>query len=146
LSIATDSVTSSSERFRGDAGALQGARRSRRIALSELARRQVHRHAQVRVPDSRQRRDCAQAVSNTHCPMGMMSPVSSAMGINSRAITMRATDACQRMSASTPPMWPVRRSHARLVKQAQLVALERAAQRRLELQALRGGRIHSSPV
>ena len=55
-------------------------------------------------PAARHCATCWQAVSNTHMPIGTMSPLSSAKGMNSSGGTaLLSTD--QRSSASAPTVW-----------------------------------------
>ena len=71
---------------------------------------------------------CAQASSSTHSPSGMMSPVSSAIGMNSAGDSTRRSGCGQRSSASAPSMRAAGEVDQRLVVQGELAALERAPQ------------------
>ena len=98
----------------------------------ELARRQVHRHAQRRQALALPRAAfCAQAVRSTQSPIGTIRPVSSASGMNCAGRHRAAASGWfQRSSASTPVMRPLAQVDLGLVVQHELVALQRAAQRR----------------
>ena len=68
--------------------------------------------------------------------MGTMSPVSSASGMNDPGGTRPRSGCSQRTSASKPSMRASAERDQRLVVQAQLVALDAAAQRGLEREAV----------
>jgi hypothetical protein len=66
---------------------------------------------------------CTQAVRSTHSPIGTISPVSSASGMNSVGEMMPRSGWRQRTSASTPTISPELHVDLRLVQQVQLVVL-----------------------
>ena len=97
------------------------------------------RFTATRMPDEPLRAPlpaCAHAVRSTQRPIGTMSPVSSASGMNWSGATMPRSGWFQRSSASTPTMRPVPMSTRRLVVQHELAAAERLAQRRFEREPL----------
>ena len=99
------------------------------VALGELAHRQVHRDASGRESgrDACQRAACAHAPSSTHRPIGSISPLSSAIGMNSAGSIRPRVGCSQRRSASTETIGRPERDD-RLVDDAQLLALQRPAQ------------------
>ena len=56
----------------------------------------------IAYPAARHAAPCAQACSSTHLPISVISPVSSASGMNSSGGTTPRTGWFQRISASTP--------------------------------------------
>ena len=82
------------------------------------------------------------ASPSTKRPSGRISPVSSAIGTNSRGSIAVPVESVQRHSASKPAMVAGRGLDHRLVEHAQLGALERVAQAGLELQPLHHARVH----
>ena len=54
------------------------------------------------IPLPIQRASCCTAVRSTHSPMGRISPLFSAIGMNSAGDTMPSSGCCQRSKASTP--------------------------------------------
>ena len=79
---------------------------------------------------------CAQACFSTQRPIGTISPVSSASGMNCIGGSTPSSGWVQRSSASTPVICPRRHIHLGLVVQRELVAIERVAQRGLQRQPL----------
>ena len=82
-----------------------------------------------------------QASERTKRPSGRISPVSSAIATNSRGSTGRPLPSVQRHSASKPAIFPVGLDH-RLIEDAELVALERPPQARLELESRHQALVH----
>ena len=79
---------------------------------------------------------CAQASFSTQRPIGTISPVSSASGMNCIGGSTPSSGWVQRNSASTPVICPRRQIHLRLVMQRELIALEGVAQRGFQRQTL----------
>ena len=83
---------------------------------------------------------CAHTVSSTQSPIGTISPVLSAIGMNSDGGTSPRSGCRHRMSASTPDDARRREVVDRLVLEEQLVVLDRVAQRLFGLDAADGPR------
>ena len=94
------------------------------------------RRAVAPVASRRQRAAWRQAVSSTQRPSGTIRPVSSAIGMNDSGATRPRVGCCQRTSASKPTIRVVVEGDDRLVVEAQLAALEGAAQVVLEVDPL----------
>jgi hypothetical protein len=96
----------------------------------------------VSVRSTDQAWSCAQAVSSTHCPIGTISPVSSASGMNRLGGTRPCSGCCQRSSASAAT---IRRSGIDLwlVMQDELVFLQSQVQVFFELSPVAGRLVHA---
>ena len=115
------------------------------LGARELARGQVDRHVERRVhrelalqlaPRS------AHASRSTQRPIGTISPVSSASGMNSSGCTIPRSGWIHRIRASTPVIRPDLELDHGLVVQDELLVLERALQVGLQLQAPQRGVVH----
>ena len=109
----------------------------------QLAGRHVDRHGQrMLVAAEPSARATSHACASTHAPMGTMMPVSSATRRKSPGTTSPRTGCSQRSSASSATRSPVARSNSGWNSDAELVAVERAAQRALGEEARHGLGVH----
>ena len=111
------------------------------IGLGELPRGQVHRHEQWRgARGSTASRSRSRPVdTRLRAPSARVArsrPVSSAIGMNASGGTRPRVGCCHRTSASNPTTVPSASDHDRLVMDAELVAIERAAEVVLEVEPL----------
>ena len=110
---------------------------AQQMLVAELPRRQIDRHAQRAAgPACCQATFCRQAVCSTHLPIGTISPVSSATGMNCIGATGPRSGCSQRSSASMPVMRPLADIPLGLVVELEFVALERMPQARFQRQTL----------
>ena len=130
------SVTSISSRWAGSPLAASAPTTlAREAGIEQLLARNVDRDLDVA------RASCIasrQASRSTHSPIGTISRVSSASGMNLAGLTKPCSSLFQRISASKLTMCFAARIDHRLIVQHELVALERAAQREFELAAFLG--------
>ena len=106
------------------------------IVVVEVERRDVHRDRELGGRGHRlsHRRPAQQASSSTERPSATISPLSSITEMNSPGARIPRSGCTQRTSASMPTRRPVGDRELGLVVQDELVAVDGAAQLRLEVE------------